>query len=70
MKDQMTPYQNKQYQEACDAGIVLKGMFVRLNNGTEVLVERGAGIGSFIGSDKDGGSHEFSDEQVTAITGW
>lgn len=60
----------KEYQEACDAGIVLKGMFVRLNSGIEVHVEEGSRLQGFIGTDKSGEEHEFTDEQVTAITGW
>lgn len=66
----MTLYQNKQYQEACDAGIILCGMFVRLNNGTEVHVEEGSSLQGFIGTDKSGEEYDFTDEQVTAITGW
>ena len=66
----MTLYQEKQYQEACDACIVLKGMFVRLNNGTEVLVEQGSTLQGFIGTDKSGEEYDFTEEQVTAITGW
>ena len=65
----MTKYTTKDYQEACDAGIILVGMFVRVN-GTPIHVEEGSRIEGFTGSDEDGGWHEFSDEQVDAIIGW
>jgi hypothetical protein len=65
----MTKYSTKDYQEACDAGIILCGMFVRVN-GTEIFVEEGSRIDGFSGLDKDGEWYEFSDEQVDAITGW
>ena len=65
----MTLYQNKQYQEACDAGIVLKGMFV-LVNGIEILVEEGSRLQGFIGTDKSGEEYHFTEQEVTAITGW
>ena len=65
----MKLFEVKKYQEACDAGIILKGMSV-LVDGIEILVERGSEIQGFFGTDKDGEEYVFTHEQVTAIIGW
>ena len=65
----MKLFEVKKYQEACDAGIILKGMSV-LVDGIEILVERGSEIQGFFGTDKDGEEYAFTHEQVTAIIGW
>ena len=65
----MKLFEVKKYQEACDAGIILKGMSV-LVDGIEILVERGSEKQGFFGTDKDGEEYVFTHEQVTAIIGW
>ncbi len=56
----------KAWQDAIDAGIVLKGMMV-IVGGTQVLVEEGSRLTGFFGTDTDGKEIEFTEEQVTAI---
>ena len=56
----------KAWQDAIDAGIVLRGMMV-IVNGIQVSVEEGSRLTGFVGTDTDGKEIEFTEEQVTAI---
>jgi|TARA_B100001094_G_scaffold103791_2_gene100077 hypothetical protein len=56
----------KAWQDAIDAGIVLRGMMV-IVNGIQVSVEEGSRLTGFSGTDTDGKEIEFTEEQVTAI---